>query len=88
MSKKAVVIMPGTQAILSTMGEQIKMARLRRNLSAALVAERAGIREHTKQQFTSRGILPPFAHFQIRVEHDIREFPLRTMLQPRFIILE
>ena len=47
MSKKAVVIMPGTQAILSTMGEQIKMARLRRNLSAALVAERAGISRAT-----------------------------------------
>ena len=47
MSKKAVVIMPGTQAILSTMGEQLKMARLRRNLSAALVAERAGISRAT-----------------------------------------
>lgn len=46
-SKKAVVIMPGTQAILSTMGEQIKMARLRRKLSAALVAERAGISRAT-----------------------------------------
>ena len=47
MSKKAVVIMPGTQTILSAMGEQIKMARLRRNLSAALVAERAGISRAT-----------------------------------------
>lgn len=47
MSKKAVVIMPGTQAILSSMGEQIKMARLRRKLSAALVAERAGISRAT-----------------------------------------
>lgn len=29
--------------ILQTMGEQIKLARLRRSLSAELVAERAGI---------------------------------------------
>lgn len=42
--KKAVYnIMPGTEEILKTMGEQIKLARLRRNLSVELVAERAGI---------------------------------------------
>lgn len=47
MSKKSVVIMPDTQKILETMGEQIKMARLRRNLSTELVAERAGISRAT-----------------------------------------
>ena len=47
MSKRSVVIMPSTQEILSTMGEQIKMARLRRKLSASLVAERAGISRAT-----------------------------------------
>ncbi|MGN0712590.1 MAG: helix-turn-helix domain-containing protein, partial [Anaerovoracaceae bacterium] len=36
-------ILPGTEEILATMGEQIKLARLRRSLSAELVAERAGI---------------------------------------------
>ena len=42
--KKAVYnVMPGTEEILSTMGEQIKLARLRRNLTTELVAERAGI---------------------------------------------
>lgn len=42
--KKAVYnIMPQTENILKTMGEQIKLARLRRNLSAELVAQRAGI---------------------------------------------
>ena len=42
--KKAVYnIMPGTEKILKTLGEQIKLARLRRDLSAELVAERAGI---------------------------------------------
>ena len=36
-------ILPKTEEILKTMGEQIKLARLRRSLSAELVAERAGI---------------------------------------------
>ena len=35
--------MPDTEEILRIMGEQIKLARLRRNLSVELVAERAGI---------------------------------------------
>lgn len=39
--------MPSTQRVLDTMGEQIKLARLRRNLSAELVAERAGISRAT-----------------------------------------
>ena len=47
MSKKTVVIMPDTQKIMENMGEQIKLARLRRNLSAELVAERAGISRAT-----------------------------------------
>lgn len=46
-SKKSVAIMPDTQKILDTMGEQIKMARLRRNLATDLVAERAGISRAT-----------------------------------------
>ena len=42
--KKAVYnIVPATEDILKTMGEQIKLARLRRDLPATLVAERAGI---------------------------------------------
>jgi len=47
MSKKSVVIMPETQRVLETMGEQIKMARLRRKLATELVAERAGISRAT-----------------------------------------
>ena len=43
MKKAAYSILPGTEEILATMGEQIKLARLRRGLSAELVAERAGI---------------------------------------------
>lgn len=43
MKKAAYNILPATEDILKTMGEQIKLARLRRNLTAELVAERAGI---------------------------------------------
>ena len=47
MKKAAYNILPETEEILHTMGEQIKLARLRRNLTAVLVAERAGITRST-----------------------------------------
>lgn len=47
MKKAAYNILPVTEEILNTMGEQIKLARLRRNLTAELVAERAGITRST-----------------------------------------
>lgn len=47
MATRKTVIMPVTQNILNIMGEQIKLARLRRNLTAELVAERAGISRAT-----------------------------------------
>lgn len=50
MSKKEIIIMPKTKRILETMGNQIKLARLRRNLSMDLVCERAGITRTTLWQ--------------------------------------
>lgn len=47
MGKKAVTVLPSTERILNTMGEQIKLARLRRQLSTELIAERAGISRAT-----------------------------------------
>ena len=47
MSKRSVVLLPQTEQILEQMGEQIKLARLRRWLSVDLVAERAGISRTT-----------------------------------------
>lgn len=47
MPKKSIVLMPDTEIILSEMGMQIKYARLRRRITAALVAERAGISRAT-----------------------------------------
>ena len=47
MSKNAAIIMPKTREILDQLGEQIKFARLRRNLSSQLISERAGISRQT-----------------------------------------
>ena len=43
MRKPSYTLLPATEDILKTMGEQIKLARLRRNLPVELVTERAGI---------------------------------------------
>ncbi len=47
MNSKNTIVMPETQRILEQMGEQIKLARYRRKLSAELVSERAGISRST-----------------------------------------
>ena len=40
---KKIVLTPSIQRILQRMGEQIKLARLRRNISMEIVAERSGL---------------------------------------------
>ena len=47
MVKKKIVILPKTKKILSEMGENIKLARLRRKLSSEQVSERANISRPT-----------------------------------------
>ena len=47
MSGSKVVIMPKTAEVLETLGEQIKLARLRRKIPADLVAQRAGVSRST-----------------------------------------
>lgn len=47
MRKALYNITPQTEKILETMGEQIKLARLRRNFSSKLIAERASISRAT-----------------------------------------
>ena len=47
MHKKSIVLLPETLNILEQMGLQIKYARLRRKISAEIVAERAGISRAT-----------------------------------------
>ncbi|TRX71138.1 helix-turn-helix transcriptional regulator [Carboxylicivirga sp. M1479] len=47
MAKKKIIILPKIKRILSEMGENIKLARLRRKLSSEQVAERANISRPT-----------------------------------------
>ena len=47
MSSKKVLLMPSLKKILEELGENIKLARLRRKLSAEQVAERANISRPT-----------------------------------------
>ncbi|MCD4682094.1 MAG: helix-turn-helix domain-containing protein [Bacteroidales bacterium] len=47
MAGKKVLLLPGAKKILTTVGENIKMARLRRKLSSEQVAERANISRPT-----------------------------------------
>ncbi len=47
MGRKAVAVLPQTQKLLSQMGEQIRLARLRRHLPSELVAERANVSRQT-----------------------------------------
>ena len=47
MGRRAVAVLPQTQQLLSEMGEQIRLARLRRHLPSELVAERANLSRAT-----------------------------------------
>ena len=47
MTKKKMIILPKTRRILAEMGENIKLARLRRKFSSEQVAERANISRPT-----------------------------------------
>lgn len=47
MGRKSIVVLPQTQKLLTQMGEQIRLARLRRHLSSELVAERANVSRAT-----------------------------------------
>jgi transcriptional regulator with XRE-family HTH domain len=50
MAKKKAVLFPQTAKKLRTVGEQIKLARLRRHLTAQAVADKAGIGRSTVVQ--------------------------------------
>ena len=47
MAKKSIVLLPSAQRVLAELGDNLRMARLRRELSAEMVAERAGISRAT-----------------------------------------
>lgn len=47
MSRGKVILLPSNQRLLKKLGENIKLARLRRKLSAEMVAERANVSRPT-----------------------------------------
>ena len=47
MSKKKIIALPSLQRLLAELGENIRLARLRRKFSTTLIAERAGIARNT-----------------------------------------
>ena len=47
MGKAKTILLPKQQRVLDVLGENIKLARLRRDLSAEQVAERAGVARST-----------------------------------------
>lgn len=47
MNEQRTILLPKTRQILASVGEQIKLARLRRKFSGQMVAERAGIGRNT-----------------------------------------
>ena len=50
MEKRKIILLPKNAKLLEQMGENIKLARLRRTLSADMVAQRAGISRYTVWQ--------------------------------------
>lgn len=50
MADRTIVLLPKLQKILATVGENLKLARLRRKLTVIQVAERAGITRTTLWQ--------------------------------------
>ena len=64
MGRKSAILLPSVERKLSQLGNQIKMARLRRHIPVQLVAERAGISRATlwaveKKSFCNHRILCP-----------------------------
>jgi len=47
MKERTIIVLPRLQAVLEKVGENLKLARLRRRLTAVQVAERAGITRTT-----------------------------------------
>jgi transcriptional regulator with XRE-family HTH domain len=64
--RRQLILLPKAQKVLTTLGENIKLARLRRKLSTSQVSERAGISRATLWQI-EKGIptVAMGAYFQV-----------------------
>jgi transcriptional regulator with XRE-family HTH domain len=77
MSREKAVTLPSLRRLLIEMGENIRLARLRRKFSATVVAERAGIARNTLRAI-ERGepsvTLGAYANvlFCLGLEHDLK----------------
>jgi DNA-binding XRE family transcriptional regulator len=84
-TKDTKIIHPSIQRILETMGRNIKLARLRRKITASLLAERAGIARPTLRSI-ERGdpgvTIGLYANvlFSLNLEKDIEEIALADTL--------
>ena len=64
--KETILLLPKAQKLLDTLGENIRLARLRRKLSVAQVAERAGISRATLWQIErGKPTVAMGAYFQV-----------------------
>ena len=64
--KASLIILPKAQKVLNQLGENIKLARLRRKLSTKLAAERAGISRATLWQIEKgKPTVAMGAYFQV-----------------------
>lgn len=76
MGRNAVVLLPKVQRLLTQMGQNIKLARLRRDIPAELLAERAGISRATLHNVemgsprVAMGIYASVLH-SLRLENDL-----------------
>ena len=55
MARKSAPLLPRTARLLTDLGERLKLARLRRRLTAKMVAERAGMSVMTLRSLESGG---------------------------------
>lgn len=63
MGRQKTIILPKLQRILTSLGENIRLARLRRNFSSELLAERAGISRNTLRAIESGSATVTFGSY-------------------------
>ncbi len=85
MSKKEIVLLPRLKRILQTLGENIKLARLRRKYSAEQVAERANVSRYTIWQIEKGATSVSIGSylqvlFILGMENDLKEVATNDIL--------